>query len=192
MKGAGIETPAGIRKRGLIGITALAVGAAAISSAATQFVAYRVGYHPALGASWIGHFYAPWSWVQWQQAPWAPHAETTFRIVDSALMATATLGMLAVMCISTARRRRPIRHEGVHGTARFQTELEIRRNGLLPHGGRPSAGVYVGGWTDPGGRTYYLRHDGPEHCIVIAPTRSGKGVGNIVPTLLSWASSCLV
>lgn len=50
--------------------------------------------------------------------PWMRYAETTFRIVESALMAIATLGMLAVMCVSTARRRRPIRHEGVHGTAR--------------------------------------------------------------------------
>src|ERR1700730_8736216 len=100
MKGAGIEKGTGFRKRALIGIPALMLGAAAISSAATQFVAYRVGYHPALGAAWIGHIYAPWSWVQWQEAPWAVHAETTFRIVDSALMAIATLGMLAVMCIS--------------------------------------------------------------------------------------------
>jgi len=58
---------------------------------------------------------------------WSYGLLSTFRIVDSTLMAIATLGMLAVMCISTARRRRPIRHEGVHGTARFQTELEIRR-----------------------------------------------------------------
>jgi len=192
MKGAGIEKGAGFRKRALVGIPALMLGAAVISSAATQFVAYRVGYHPALGAAWIGRFYAPWSWVRWQEAPWAVHAETTFRIVDSTLMAIATLGMLAVMCISTARRRRPIRHEGVHGTARFQTELEIRRNGLLPRRDHPSSGAYIGGWTDARGRTHYLRHDGPEHCIVIAPTRSGKGVGNIVPTLLSWPSSCLV
>jgi type IV secretion system protein VirD4 len=191
VKGAGIENGAGVRKRALLGSLALILGAGAISSAATQFVAYRVGYHPVLGASWIGHFYAPWSWLQWQQAPWAANAETTFRIVDSALMTVATLGMIAVMCISTARRRRPARYEGVHGTARFQTELEIRRNGLLPGRGR-SAGVYVGGWTDAKGCTHYLRHDGPEHCIVIAPTRSGKGVGNIVPTLLSWPSSCLV
>src|SRR6202048_2701398 len=140
MKGAGIEKGAGFHKRALVGIPALMLGAAAISSAATQFAASRVGYHPALGAAWIGRFYAPWSWVRWQEAPWAVHAETTFRIVDSTLMAIATLGMLAVMCISTARRRRPIRHEGVHGTARFQTELEIRRNGLLPRRGYPGSG----------------------------------------------------
>ena len=102
MKGAGIENGAGFRKRALVGIPALLLGAAVISGAATQFVAYRVDYHPALGPAWIGHFYAPWSWVQWHEAPWAAHAETTFRIVDSTLMAIATLGMLAVMCISAA------------------------------------------------------------------------------------------
>ncbi len=32
----------------------------------------------------------------------------------------------------------------------------------------------------------YLRHDGPEHVIAFAPTRSGKGVGLVIPTLLSW------
>jgi type IV secretion system protein VirD4 len=185
-RGAEIDGSTHARKRALLlGIPALVLGAAAISSAATQFVAYRVGYHPALGVPWIGHFYPPWSWVRWQQAPWAPHADTTFRIVDSVLMAIATLAMFAVMCVSTAGRRRPIRHEGVHGTARFQTELEIRRNGLLPRRGGAGAGIYVGGWTDAKGCTHYLRHDGAEHCIVIAPTRSGKGVGNIVPTLLS-------
>ena len=85
-----------------------------------------------------------------------------------------------------------MKHEGVHGTARFQSELEIRRSGLLPRSGQPHAGVYVGGWTDAKGRVHYLRHDGPEHCVVIAPTRSGKGVGNILPTLLSWPASSLI
>src|SRR5690606_38816822 len=41
-----------------------------------------------------------------------------------------------------------------------------------------------------GGR--YLRHDGPEHVMAFAPTRSGKGVGLVVPTLLSWPGSAVV
>jgi type IV secretion system protein VirD4 len=45
---------------------------------------------------------------------------------------------------------------------------------------------------DQRGRTHYLRHNGPEHCIVIAPTRSGKGVGNVNTTLLSWPASCAI
>ncbi len=39
---------------------------------------------------------------------------------------------------------------------------------------------------------HYLRHDGPEHVLCFAPTRSGKGVGLVVPTLLTWAGSCIV
>ena len=37
-----------------------------------------------------------------------------------------------------------------------------------------------------------MRHDGPEHVLAIAPTRSGKGVGLVVPTLLSWPHSVVV
>ena len=38
----------------------------------------------------------------------------------------------------------------------------------------------------------YLRHDGPEHVLCFAPTRSGKGVGLVVPSLLTWAGSAIV
>nr|WP_323126349.1 IncP-type conjugal transfer protein TraG [Klebsiella pneumoniae] len=38
----------------------------------------------------------------------------------------------------------------------------------------------------------YLRHDGPEHVLCFAPTRSGKGVGLVVPTLLTWPASAIV
>lgn len=34
--------------------------------------------------------------------------------------------------------------------------------------------------------SHYLRHDGPEHVLCFAPTRSGKGVGLVVPSLLTW------
>jgi type IV secretory pathway TraG/TraD family ATPase VirD4 len=36
------------------------------------------------------------------------------------------------------------------------------------------------------------RHDGPEHVLCFAPTGSGKGVGLVVPTLLTWPHSVLV
>lgn len=54
-------------------------------------------------------------------------------------------------------------------------------------------GVYVGGWWDDRERRQlYLRHNGPEHILCFAPTRSGKGVGLILPTLLSWPDSSVV
>ena len=48
-------------------------------------------------------------------------------------------------------------------------------------------GVLLGRW-----RGDYLRHDGPEHVLCFAPTRSGKGVGLVVPTLLTWPGSAIV
>ena len=54
-------------------------------------------------------------------------------------------------------------------------------------------GVYVGGWRPEGGhRLNYLRHNGPEHVLAFAPTRSGKGVGLVIPTLLAWEESAVI
>ena len=44
----------------------------------------------------------------------------------------------------------------------------------------------------PGEEQLYLRHNGPEHVMAFAPTRSGKGVGLILPTLLAWEGSSIV
>ena len=177
----------------LLGTSGLIAGVAALSAAATQFVAYRVGYHPAIGAPLFGHIYAPWLWLEWQQATWAVDAHRTFQIVDVGLLGVVTAVSFGGLILSSSIRRRPKKHEGVHGTARFQAEAEIRKSGLLPRKpGDAHAGAYVGGWTDRKGRTHYLRHDGPEHLIVIAPTRSGKGVGNVNTTLLSWPASTAV
>ena len=63
---------------------------------------------------------------------------------------------------------------------------------LLGKQGAASAGVYVGAWLDQHGRQHYLRHNGPEHVLCYAPTRSGKGVGLVVPTLLSWGHSAVI
>ncbi len=54
-------------------------------------------------------------------------------------------------------------------------------------------GVYVGAWLNPKNRhLHYLRHAGPEHVLCYAPTRSGKGVGLVIPTLLSWKQSAVI
>jgi type IV secretion system protein VirD4 len=187
-----VDPEAGLQRR-LLAISGVIAGVAFFNATATQFVAYRVGYHPAIGLPLLGHFYAPWRWIEWQQAAWSTEAKRTFQIVDMGLFSAATAALLSGFAYSSSIRRRPRKHEGVHGTARFQSETEIRRSGLLPRRpGDPHAGAYVGGWSDRKGRTHYLRHDGPEHLIVIAPTRSGKGVCNVNTTLLSWPASAAV
>lgn len=73
-----------------------------------------------------------------------------------------------------------------HGSARWARMRDVRRAGLI---GR--RGAIVGGWKGVLG-VRPLRHDGPEHILCFAPTRSGKGVALVVPTLLTWRESVLV
>lgn len=67
------------------------------------------------------------------------------------------------------------------------------KNAMGANPRKGAAGCYVGAWLDPDTAEYhYLTHDGPEHILAFAPTRSGKGVGLVLPTLLSWPHSALV
>jgi type IV secretion system protein VirD4 len=78
--------------------------------------------------------------------------------------------------------------EDLHGSAKWAKQEDIRSMGYFA-----GEGVYVGGWFDNKTKThYYLRHNGPEHILVFAPTRSGKGVGLILPTLYAWPHSSVV
>ena len=79
-------------------------------------------------------------------------------------------------------RARQIGQVTTYGSARWAGAREIRRAGLLGE-----RGLFLGRLGDS-----YLRHDGPEHVMAFAPTRSGKGVGLVVPTLLSWTGSVVV
>ena len=83
------------------------------------------------------------------------------------------------------RVNKPIKD--MHGTARFATRAEIKKNELLDN-----KGVVIGGLPTKSGGVEYLRHDGAEHCLVVAPTRSGKGVSVVLPTLLTWQESAIV
>jgi hypothetical protein len=79
-------------------------------------------------------------------------------------------------------RARQQRNVTTYGSARWAGARDIRAAGLAA-----DAGVFLG---RAGSR--YLRHDGPQHVMAFAPTRSGKGVGLVVPTLLSWTGSAVI
>lgn len=79
-------------------------------------------------------------------------------------------------------RAREAETAATYGSARWASQLEIRSAGLAG-----ADGVILGRFEG-----LYLRHDGPEHVLCFAPTRSGKGVGLVVPTLLTWPGSCVV
>ena len=73
-----------------------------------------------------------------------------------------------------------------HGSARWAKWRDVRGSGLTG-----SKGAIVGGFKRPSG-TRPLRHDGPEHIMCFAPTRSGKGISLVIPTLLTWLESALI
>ena len=99
------------------------------------------------------------------------------------------LGMFVAASMAARRIRRLQRHTDLHGSAHWASREEIRATGLL---GR-DRGVYVGAWRDPQSkRTKYLRDPSSTHCLAFMPTGSGKTVGLVIPTLLSWERSAVV
>jgi type IV secretion system protein VirD4 len=178
-----------IRITGIVSVLFLIV---AINSYCTQFVAGRLAYHPALGSPLFNQFYEPFAWWKWM-FKFHDYAPTTYSYAFLIFMGGALSSLLVLKFIVGLTSRKSNQQEGVHGTARFATIKDIRKAGLLPEKGEASAGVYCGGFDNPEmDRTEYLRHDGPEHCLVVAPTQSGKGVGLVIPTLLSWPHSMFV
>jgi type IV secretion system protein VirD4 len=72
--------------------------------------------------------------------------------------------------------------KSLFGDARFAKRSEIKKAGLLGQ-----KGFIIGQY---GSR--YLMFDGQQHAIISAPTRSGKGVGIVIPNLLNWPESAVV
>ncbi len=66
--------------------------------------------------------------------------------------------------------------DDTHGSARFATNREVAP--LT----RSGSGLLIG---RDGKTGKLLRYDGPAHLITMAPTRTGKGVGAIIPNLLT-------
>lgn len=63
----------------------------------------------------------------------------------------------------------------------------------FPAGRRPFLGILTNsGERDPSIDSGVLEYNDDGHLLTIAPTRAGKGTGQIVPNLLLYAGSCLV
>lgn len=72
--------------------------------------------------------------------------------------------------------------QSLFGDARFAKRREIKKAGLLGE-----TGIIVGQY---GKR--FLMFSGLQHVILSAPTRSGKGVGIVIPNALNWPDSLVV
>ncbi|WP_234730012.1 conjugal transfer protein TraG [Acidocella facilis] len=151
---------------------------------ATEWTAWRLGYQPELGQPWFilvaFPVYLPPA-IFWWWYGYGAYAPSIFihggYIAGSGgiIAAAAAIGM-------SVWRAREVRKAETYGSARWATPKQIAAAGLLG-----PDGIVLGRH-----KRAYLRHDGPEHVLCFAPTRSGKGVGLVVPTLLTWPGSCIV
>ncbi len=152
--------------------------------AATQWAAAMLGHQPQLGPPMFILFdvpvYRPWALFSW----WFHYEAYAPNVFDKAGLLAGGSGFMACAAAIAGSlwRARQNRKVTTYGSSRWATHGEIARTGLM----RPS-GVFLG--VKDGD---YLRHDGPEHVMAFAPTRSGKGVGLVVPTLLSWTGSAVI
>ena len=152
--------------------------------AGTAYVAGAFGHDPALGAPWFAAFktpvYYPWRLFEWWYA-YEAYAPAIF-MRGGAIAASGGLIGIVVAVAGSLWRARQSKNVTTYGSARWASDADVTKAGLLN-----SSGVFLGKWKDD-----YLRHDGPEHVMAFAPTRSGKGVGLVVPTLLSWTGSAVI
>jgi type IV secretion system protein VirD4 len=152
--------------------------------ASTQWAAAMLGNQPALGDPWLHvlglNVYAPWKLFVWWLAFDTQAPEVFVRA--GAVTAFGGLASGAVAIGGAAWRASRNKQPTTYGSARWAGLRDVRDAGLFAENGIV-LGLY--------GRRY-LRHDGPEHVLTVAPTRSGKGVGLVVPTLLTWTASAVV
>ena len=151
---------------------------------ATQWTAWRLGFQAGLGPPWfvVGDwpFYWPPSLFGWWFV-YDAYAPSIF-LEGGAIAAGAAFVAIGVAIAMAVWRSREAASATTYGTARWADHADAVAAGL--HG---QDGVILGQT-----RAGYLRHDGPEHVLCFAPTRSGKGVGLVVPTLLTWPGSAMV
>jgi type IV secretion system protein VirD4 len=151
---------------------------------ATQWTAAAFGYQLRLGSPWFDFFgtpvYYPWRLFEW----WFFFGAYAPEVFDTGGAIAGASGMVAVVVAiaMSVWRSRQARLVTTYGSARWANAQDMRRAGLTQ-----PAGVFLGQHDGQ-----YLRHEGPEHVLTFAPTRSGKGVGLVVPTLLSWPASAVI
>ncbi|PZV40488.1 conjugal transfer protein TraG [Mesorhizobium kowhaii] len=152
--------------------------------AATQWTAWKLGFQTGLGTPWfeiagLPVYYPPalfWWWYFYDA--YAPGI-----FVKGGLIAVSGGFLSIIVAIGmSVWRAREVKNVQTYGSARWADRREVEAAGLLG-----TDGVVLGRYD-----RHYLRHDGPEHVLCFAPTRSGKGVGLVVPSLFTWPGSAIV
>lgn len=152
---------------------------------ATQQAAHGLHYAAALGPGWadIGpvRLYRPWAFAEWYLSlqPRYP------RLFDGAGLAGLAVALAPILLVALATRG-AARAPKAFGRDAWADLADVARAKLFGQGGQ-IRGRVLGRFK---GR--YLTYGGPEHAIIVGASRSGKGAGHVVPTLVAWPESAFV
>ena len=124
----------------------------------------------------------PWTIIQY----WAMYRESGYKWLRLAVnfcffFPWLLLVGLAVLIVLTKDKR------ALHGAARFATMAEVKKAGLIDPKKGLDKTILVGKFKDR-----YLTYGGFQFVLLAAPTRSGKGVGVVVPNCLNYSDSLVV
>lgn len=115
-------------------------------------------------------------WTYWQFYQADPVIAKRLK-VSGIVAAVVAYGAPIVALIAAMREVRSL-----HGEARFANAGEIEKAGLFGN-----TGIIIGKL-----KTRFLMFAGMQFVLLAAPTRSGKGVGIVVPNLLNYSESAVV
>lgn len=162
----------------LICIAVLAIAYVAGNWATTQLIADDLDYHELLPGRIYGSVFQPFAVDLWRSdAAIYDAIQMTIRKYFYIAWIVYAIGIF--ICYQVYRSM--IRMSS-HGTAGFAKAADIKKAGLTAK----ETGFVVG--RNPFDDKIML-HNGPEHVLLVAPTRSGKGVCNMVPTGICWKHS---
>ena len=128
----------------------------------------------------------------WHVANLPTHLIKPLKISTALAVLIGILPLLVLVIGALVKPRREL-----HGSSRFANGSEIRQAGLLDVGKKRRKksnnrkdnlpDLLIGKWNNQ-----YLRWQGSEFLYLSAPTRSGKGVGIVIPNCLHYRDSLVV
>ena len=125
----------------------------------------------------------PWTWMS---PPVVWRAVNPEAFDDALRYALCSGGGVMLALLALALRPEP---ESPHGDARWATQREIRKAGLVE-----DLGVIIGKFGGPRAMQPFLRtkREDYSNILLVAPPGAGKGVGVVIPTLLTYPGSTIV
>ncbi len=126
--------------------------------------------------------YWPWAWFSWAKAYARVRRPNYLGDLGLGLLVFSVPASLALM-LFTATATQAVRQFGAHAWAK---RSDLVRAKLLPKRGDYSGRIF-GSFDGE-----ILVYQGSEPALIVGATRSGKGAGHVIPTLLAWPDSAFI